>query len=155
MTPSFVRRLPANPTSTTQYRLSLTAEERTRSRHYFETEDGQGLYLRLPRGTLLQHGDLLESETGDLVRIEAKPESVITVTAKTPLNLLRAAYHLGNRHVALEVRETYLRFSPDPVLKAMLEQLGLAVQEEVAPFEPEAGAYGHHANHAQDEHHHA
>lgn len=155
MTPSFVRRLPANPTSTTQYRLSLTAEERTRSRHYFETEDGQGLYLRLPRGTLLQHGDLLESETGDLVRIEAKPESVITVTAKTPLNLLRAAYHLGNRHVALEVRETYLRFSPDPVLKAMLEQLGLAVQEEVAPFEPEAGAYGHHTNHAQDEHHHA
>ena len=155
MTPSFVRRLPFNPTSVTQYRLSLTAEERTRSRHYFETEDGQGLYLRLPRGTMLQHGDLLESETGDLVRIEAKPEPVMTVTAKTPLNLLKAAYHLGNRHVPLEVTETYLRLSPDSVLKAMLEQLGLAVQEEVVPFKPEAGAYGHHAKHSQDGHHHA
>ena len=155
MTPSFVRRLPSNPTLVTQYRLSLTADERTRSCHYFETEDGQGLYLRLPRGTMLQHGDLLESETGALVRIEAKPEPVMTITATTPLNLLKAAYHLGNRHVPLEVTETYLRLSPDSVLKAMLEQLGLAVQEEVVPFKPEAGAYGHHMRHSQEGNHHA
>lgn len=130
--------------------LSLTADERTRSRHYFVTDEGQEVYLRLPRGTVLQHGDLLQSETGDaVVQIIAKPEPVMTVTAKQPLDLLRAAYHLGNRHVALEVTETYLRLLPDPVLQVMLEHMGLTVISETTPFQPEAGAYGHHSHHAE------
>ena len=123
--------------------LSLTAEERTRSRHRFETPEGKALFLRLPRGTVLQDGDLLQSETGDAIAIAAKPEPVLSVTAKNPLDLLRAAYHLGNRHIPLEIASTYLRLSPDPVLKGMLEQLGVEVQEEVLPFQPEIGAYGH------------
>jgi len=123
--------------------LSLTAFERTRTRHRFETPDGQSLFLRLPRGTVLHDGDLLQSEDNVVLRITAKPEPVLTVTSQTNLDLLRASYHLGNRHVPLEVTATYLRLSPDPVLQTMLEQLGLQLTEEVVPFQPEIGAYGH------------
>jgi urease accessory protein len=130
--------------TTVSFTLFLTAEERTRTRHRFETPDGQELYLRLPRGTVLQEGDLLQSEDGKtVIQIAAKPEPVLTVTAQKPVDLLRASYHLGNRHVALEVTLTYLRLSPDSVLQAMLEQLGVEVREEVVPFQPETGAYGH------------
>ena len=126
------------------FTLALTASERTRSRHRLSTADGQVLYLCLPRGTVLRHGDLLQAEKDrSLVRIAAKPEPVLTVTAQTPLLLLRAAYHLGNRHVPLEIAATYLRLSPDPVLRTMLEQLGIDVLEAVLPFQPELGAYGH------------
>lgn len=148
---TLTQRFPADSSQTAQFTLSLTAEERTRSRHYFETDEGQGVYLRLPRGTVLQHGDVLRSEDGHtLVRVIAKPEPVMTVTAQTPLDLLRSAYHLGNRHVPLELTETYLRLSPDPVLKAMLEQMGTQVREQVLPFQPEAGAYAHPHAHAHD-----
>lgn len=141
---NLTQRLPANQDAVVSYTLSLTADERTRSRHRFETQDGQALFLRLPRGTVLRDRDLLQSEYGDtLVRIAAKPEPILTVTAKEPLELLRAAYHLGNRHVALEIAPTYLKLSPDPVLKAMLEHMGMEVKEEVLPFQPETGAYGH------------
>jgi urease accessory protein len=130
--------------ATVSFTLSLTAQERTRTRHRFETPDGQVLYLRLPRGTVLQDGDLLQSEGSDVVmRIAAKPEPVLTVTSQKPVDLLRASYHLGNRHVPLEVSPNYLRLSPDPVLQAMLEQMGVQVQEEVVPFQPETGAYSH------------
>jgi len=111
--------------------LALTAEDRSRSRHYFEAESGQGVYLRLPRGTVLRHGDLLQSEDGTtVVQVIAKPEPVMVVTAQTPLQLLRAAYHLGNRHVPLEVTADYLQCLPDSVLKAMLEHLGLIQKPE-------------------------
>ncbi|MBW4574843.1 MAG: urease accessory protein UreE [Aphanothece sp. CMT-3BRIN-NPC111] len=141
---NFTQCLPANPDAAVSFTLSLTAEERTRSRCRLETPDCQVLYLRLPRGTILRDGDLLRSQTGNVVvRIVAKPEPVLTVKPQTPLALVRASYHLGNRHVPLEIASTYLRLSPDPVLKAMLEQLGLEVLEEVSPFQPETGAYGH------------
>jgi len=142
------QRHPSNPNAVVNFTLALTAEERTRSRYRFETVDGQALYLRLPRGTVLRQGDLLRCETdGSLVRVTAKPEPVLTVTAPTPLDLLRAAYHLGNRHAQIEIAATYLRLSPDPVLQTMLVQLGMEVQETVLPFQPEMGAYGHHHAH--------
>jgi urease accessory protein len=98
----------------------------------------------LPRGTVLRDRDLLQSEDGScLVLVSAKPESVLTARASTALLLMRAAYHLGNRHVALEVADNYLRLSPDSVLQGMLEKMGLEVTEEIAPFQPEMGAYGH------------
>ncbi|MEC4895867.1 MAG: urease accessory protein UreE [Oscillatoria sp. PMC 1051.18] len=125
------------------FTLFLNAEERTRSRYRFQTEDGQVFLLRLPRGTVFQDRDKLISLTGEVVQILAKPEPVLTITAKSPLDLLRAAYHLGNRHVPLEITSTYLRFSPDSVLEAMLLQLGLEVKKEVVPFHPEIGAYSH------------
>jgi len=141
---TLTQRLPANPNAIVSHTISLTAEERTRSNYRFETEEGQVLLLRLPRGIGLRDRDLLQSENGILVRIIAKPEPILTVTAKNPLELLRAAYHLGNRHVALEITPTYLRLSADTVLQAMLEQLGLEVTAETMPFQPEMGAYGHH-----------
>lgn len=126
--------------------LALTAEERTRSRRRYPLAE-QSLAVYLTRGTVLHHGDLLRSHAdGTLVRIVAKPEPVLTATAQTQLDLLRAAYHLGNRHIPLEITPGYLRLSPDPVLQAMLEQLGLQVSESILPFQPEPGAYGHHAS---------
>ncbi|NCJ07217.1 urease accessory protein UreE [Synechococcales cyanobacterium C] len=124
--------------------LALTAEERVRSRHHFTTEAGQVIVLRLPRGMVLQDGDLLATESGETrVRIVAKPEPVLTITAAHPLELLRAAYHLGNRHVSVEVSPTHLRIAPDPVLRDMLSHRGLQLIEEICPFQPEGGAYGH------------
>ncbi|GAB4433784.1 MAG: hypothetical protein OHK0035_18440 [Cyanobacteria bacterium J069] len=123
------------------FTLLLTAEERGRSRHYFESVEGKPCSLQLARGTVLQDGDVLLATSGERVRVMAKPEPVITVAAHTPLELLRAAYHLGNRHVPLEVTETYLRFSPDSVLQDMVEKMGLHVRLEEQPFQPEIGAY--------------
>ena len=141
---TFTKHLPANPDAVVNFSLPMTADDRTRSRHQFETEGGGKLHLSLPRGTVLRDRDLLQSEDGScLVLVTAKPESVLTVRASSPLLLMRAAYHLGNRHVALEVTDNYLRFSPDSVLQGMLEKMGLEVIEEIVPFQPETGAYGH------------
>lgn len=144
------QRLPANKDASVNFTLALTAEERSRSRHRYTTEDGQTVFLRLPRGTVLQDGDILRSQTDSiLVRVSAKPEPVLTITAQMQLDLLRAAYHLGNRHVPLEITATYLRISPDPVLQKMLEQMGMQVKETVSPFQPEIGAYSHSHVHQQ------
>lgn len=145
---TFTQKKPPNPNAAVVSTLSLTAEERTRSRYRLQMEDGQVVFLRLPRGTVLQDGDILVDETtGSLVRITAKPEPVLTVVAKTTIDLLKAAYHLGNRHVPVEITSAYLRLSPDPVLQVMLQQLGVEIKEEISPFQPEAGAYGHHHSH--------
>ena len=144
---TFTQRKPPDPNAVVTLTLPLTAEERTRSRHRFETEDGKVVFLRLPRGTVLQDGDILQDETqSNLIRITAKPEPVLTVFAQTPQLLLRAAYHLGNRHVPVEITINYLRLSTDSVLRTMLEQLGLEIKEEILPFQPEQGAYGNHAH---------
>ncbi|MGL4619112.1 urease accessory protein UreE [Chroococcidiopsis sp.] len=138
-------RLPAINSAVNAFTLVLTAEERKKSRHRFETEEGETVFLRLPRGTVLRDGDMLRTDNGEyLILVKAKSEPVLTVTAATSLDLLRAAYHLGNRHVPLEIGTNYLRLSPDPVLQAMLEHLGVMIVEEDAPFQPEVGAYGHH-----------
>lgn len=114
-----------------------------RSRFLFQSDDGLEIYLNLPRGTTLKDGDWLESDEGKTVKIQAKPEPVLTVTTSESLDLLQAAYHLGNRHVPLEISSTYLRLSPDPVLQDLLEHRGLQVKSETVPFQPESGAYGH------------
>jgi urease accessory protein len=80
------------------------------------------------------------------VRVIAKPEPVVTVTAHDPLSLLRAAYYLGNRHVPVEVEPNYLRFSPDSVIEAMLMPMPVQLCHEILPFFPEAGAYATHAH---------
>ncbi|MEM7556911.1 MAG: urease accessory protein UreE [Cyanobacteria bacterium P01_A01_bin.84] len=138
------RLLAPNPNLTVNLTLSLTAEERTRSRHRFTTEEGLEISLALPRGIVLQHGDILEDENQtNSLRILALPEPVLTVTSHKKIDLIRAAYHLGNRHVPLEINNYYLRLSPDPVLHKMLQELGgLDVNSEIVPFQPEMGAYG-------------
>ena len=129
----------------------------TRQKSRFDTEDSQGrtLGIFLPRGTAVRGGDVLVAEDGSLVKVIATPQPVLVVRTcpdhGTPLDLLRAAYHLGNRHVQLEVQHDHLHLEPDHVLADMLRQMHLIVTEELAPFEPEGGAYsagGHgHAHH--------
>ncbi|TAE52638.1 MAG: urease accessory protein UreE [Nostocales cyanobacterium] len=127
--------------------LPLTAEERTRSRYKFTLDDHE-IFLRLPRGTVLQDGDILTDENDTfLLKIVAKPEPVLTVFASTPSLLLRAAYHLGNRHVPVEITVDYLRLLPDSVLENMLKNMGLEIKAEIVPFQPESGAYGNHHSH--------
>ena len=139
----FKQQLPTNA-DRADFTLSLTAFERSRTRYRFRTDDGQSILLRLSRGVVLKDGDLLQAETGEILRIIAKPESVLTVRATDNLSLLKAAYHLGNRHVSLEITSNYLRLTFDPVLEKMLEKLGLEIEQETAPFQPEIGAYHHH-----------
>lgn len=141
------QRHPPNPDVAVSFTLALTAQERTRSRYRFQMEDGQTVLLHLHRGTVLRDGDLLQADDSSLVRVTAKPEPVLTVSATTQRELLRAAYHLGNRHIPVEITATYLRLSPDSVLQTMLEQLGLEVAEAVLPFQPEVGAYLHSHGH--------
>ncbi|MBR8830080.1 MAG: Urease accessory protein UreE [Chroococcopsis gigantea SAG 12.99] len=141
----FTRRLSslASPTEEILFTLHLTAEERTRSRYCFQSPTYQPLSLQLPRGTILQDGDFLQTESAELIQIKAKPEPVITITAGDPLLLLKAAYHLGNRHVTLEIHPHYLRLTPEPILETMLEKFGVTISREIAPFSPEVGAYHH------------
>ncbi|MFC6671795.1 urease accessory protein UreE [Marinobacterium aestuariivivens] len=128
-----------------------------KSRLRAELTDGREVGLFLPRGLVLRHGDLLGSDEGLVVRIESAPESVSTVRSSDALLLARACYHLGNRHVPLQVEAGWIRYLHDHVLDDMVRGLGLEVTSEEAPFEPEAGAYqsgGHGHHHTQDGHHH-
>ena len=125
--------------------LPLTAEERTVLRGRRSTACGRDVLLQLPRHGPLEPGDQL-SDADASVRVEvvAALEDLLQVQAPTSLDLLAAAYHLGNRHVALELREHALWLHDDPVLRGMLEQRGLSVEFCVRPFDPEGGAYGVH-----------
>ena len=125
----------------------------TRQKSRFDTEDsqGRGLGVFLPRGSVVRGGDVLVAEDGSLVKVIATPQPVLVVRASahgSPFDLLRAAYHLGNRHVALELQPDRLQLEPDHVLADLLRQMHLSVTEELAPFEPEGGAYSAHSAHA-------
>ena len=132
--------------------LSLDAQQRTSLRGHRRSACGRDLLLQLPRGAALQPGERLLSADGAVqVQVQAAPEPVMEVRSSRPLALLQAAYHLGNRHVALEVRPTELRLSDDPVLAHLLEHRGLGVERCREPFLPEGGAYADHHHH---DHHH-
>lgn len=137
--------------------LPLTAEERTRLRGLRRSACGRDLLLQLPRGEALEPGEwLAAAEEAPLVRVEAAAEPLLAVHATDPLDLLRAAYHLGNRHVALEVRAGALRLLEDPVLADLLLRRGLAVERCVEAFLPEGGAYaGGHGHGEADDHPHS
>ena len=123
--------------------LALSADERSRLRGQRRSLCGQELLLQLDRGAPLQPGEWLSGASGEpVVRVMAAPETLLRVRAQTPLELLQAAYHLGNRHVALELRTTELRLLDDPVLADLLGRRGLLVDRLQEPFCPEVGAYG-------------
>jgi urease accessory protein len=128
--------------------LTLPFDQRQRSRLRVRLDGGEEAALFLERGTVLRHGDRLLAADGRVILVQAAPEEVSTVAAGDGVTLARAAYHLGNRHVPLQVGEGWLRYQHDHVLDGMVRALGLAVRVERAPFEPEAGAYGrgHHAH---------
>ncbi|GAB3465487.1 urease accessory protein UreE [Azotobacter salinestris] len=131
--------------------LELTFEARSKSRLRCFTTAGEDVGLFLERGQpALADGDFLQAEDGRLVRVRARPEKLLHVTCTSAFELTRAAYHLGNRHVALQLGDGWLRLLDDYVLKDMLLQLGAQVEAIEAPFQPEQGAYGggHHHSHA-------
>lgn len=134
--------------------LTLPFDDRQRSRQRVTLSSGEPALLGLPRGGVLRGGDLLRLSDGRVVAVVAAPESVSTARSGVPRALLRAAYHLGNRHVPLEIGEGYVRYLHDHVLDAMLRDLGLAVSAEQAPFEPEGGAYASARGGAAHQHHH-
>ncbi|VVD70283.1 Urease accessory protein UreE [Pandoraea iniqua] len=130
--------------------LVLPFDARGKSRLRATLETGEEVAVFLPRGTVLRGGDVLVADDGGLIRVEAAPETVLLVTASTPLALTRAAYHLGNRHTPVEVGDGYLKLESDPVLRDMLLRLDVDVAEALMPFEPEAGAYGGGHKHGHD-----
>jgi urease accessory protein len=122
-------------------RLELPFETRTKSRLRARLASGEEVGLFLPRGTILRGGDRLLAKDGRVVEVVAAPEELLEVRCRDLRELARAAYHLGNRHVAVEVGPEWLRLQADHVLEGMLVGLGCQVQPVTAAFEPEAGAY--------------
>ncbi len=129
---------------------TLTLDWDTRQKSRFDATDsaGRALGVFLPRGAVVRGGDVLVAEDGSLIRVEAAPQAVLRITACTqhgsPFDLTRAAYHLGNRHVPIELQPDHLKIEPDHVLADMLRAMHMTVVAVSEPFEPENGAYGDH-----------
>lgn len=133
--------------------LTLPFELRCRSRLRATLDDGTEVALFLPRGTVLRGGDVLSASDGSTVGVRAADERVSTVRSEAADALLRAAYHLGNRHVPVEIAPGLLRYEHDHVLDDMVRGLGLVVEVELASFEPEGGAYGQPHSHTHGHEH--
>ncbi|SPA24124.1 UREASE ACCESSORY PROTEIN [Cupriavidus taiwanensis] len=131
-------------------KLVLPFADRSKSRLRAVLDNGADAALFLPRGTVLRGGDLLVAEDGSFVEVQAAAESVLEVRAQDPHALMRAAYHLGNRHTPVEIGRDYLRLEYDAVLADMLRRLGVLAERAELPFEPEAGAYGGGHKHGHD-----
>jgi urease accessory protein len=138
--------------------VELDWDVRQKSR--FDCTDSQGRHLGvfLPRGTVVRGGDVLVAEDGSLVKVTAAPQPVLVVTHckehGTAFDLTRAAYHLGNRHVPIELKPDHLKIEPDHVLADMLRAMHLIVHARDAAFEPEGGAYTSHAGHSHGHENH-
>ena len=123
--------------------VTLEHSDRQKSRGLLRLDDGSEAALLLERGSGLRHGDHLLADDGVVVRVQAALEGLSVVTAVDPLELARAAYHLGNRHIAVQIEGLRLAFLHDHVLDDMLRELGFRVGFAAERFEPESGAYGH------------
>ena len=146
--------------------VELDWDVRQKSRVSATDSSGRDLGVFLPRGTVVRGGDVLVAEDGSLVRVVAAPQAVLYITHckdhGTPFDLTRAAYHLGNRHVPIELQPDHLKIEPDHVLADMLRAMHLIVQARDMAFEPEGGAYAtghggghsHHHGHGHDDHGH-
>lgn len=145
--------------------VTLDWDVRQKSRFDAESSEGRRVGVFLPRGTVVRGGDVLVTQDGSLLRVVAAPQAVLKITACTDqhhghahdpaFDLMRAAYHLGNRHVPIELRPDHLKIEPDHVLAEMLRSMHLTVTEVREPFEPEGGAYaaGHGGGHGHDHGH--
>lgn len=135
--------------------LTLSFERRCKSRLRTRLVSGEECGLFLERGTVLRGGDKLLANNGVVVEVIAAPEALMQAASSDALQLARVAYHLGNRHVAVQILPGCLRFGHDHVLGDMVRGLGLPVSEVGAAFEPESGAYGNSGSHAHPHGHSA
>jgi len=144
--------------------VELDWDVRQKSRFEATDSTGRQLGIFLPRGTVARGGDVLVAHDGTLIKVLAAAQSVLKITHcpnhGTPFDLIRAAYHLGNRHVPIELKPDHLKIEPDHVLAEMLQAMHQIVTEVTEPFEPENGAYatgghfgGHHHGHEHDHDH--
>lgn len=138
--------------------IELDWDVRQKSRFAATDSQGRELAIFLPRGQAVRGGDVLVAEDGSMVRVIAAPQKVLKITAcdthGTAFDLMRAAYHLGNRHVPIELQPDHLKIEPDHVLADMLRSMHMTVVEAQLPFEPEGGAYGGHVTNDGHSHHH-
>ena len=138
--------------------VELDWDVRQKSRFAATDSLGRALAIFLPRGQAVRGGDVLVAEDGSMVRAVAAPQKVLKITAcaqhGTPFDLMRAAYHLGNRHVPIELQPDHLKIEPDHVLAELLRSMHMTVVETDLPFEPEGGAYGGHVTNDGHSHHH-
>jgi len=132
-----------------QAQLTLPFDLRQKSRQLARLDSGEEVGLFLPRGTILMDGDLLQANNGMVIIVKAAPEKISVATTQDSLLWARACYHLGNRHVPLQISNLQVAYLHDHVLDEMVKGLGLEVSTTIAPFEPETGAY-----HAHGHHHH-
>jgi urease accessory protein len=132
----------------------LAFEHRQKHRFLATLEGGEDLGVHLPRGTVLADGDVLVTEDGTAVRVRAADEDLSVASTPDPLLLMRVAYHLGNRHVALQIEPGRVSYLHDHVLDDMARRLGAEVTFRRAPFVPEAGAYGNHGHRHAHPHDH-
>tara|TARA_Y100001960_G_C14670359_1_gene825630 strand:+ start:846 stop:1304 length:459 start_codon:yes stop_codon:yes gene_type:complete len=133
--------------------LTLPFDQRQKSRLRVTLDNGKEASLILARGIVLRQGDLLKSTDGQIIKVCAANEKVSTVYGSDSV-LLKACYHLGNRHVPLQIAEGWLRYQRDHVLDDMVRILGLSIQHEETPFEPESGAYMKGSEHQPHIHNH-
>ena len=132
--------------------LLLTWDDHKRGRLRTTTISGRDVGLFLERGKVLQDGELLQAESGEVLRVVSASEPVTTASCEDPLVFARICYHLGNRHVPLQIGAGWVRFQPDYVLEDLVRIYGLKVVHGAAPFEPENGACGEHS-HGHSHHH--
>jgi urease accessory protein len=137
-------------------RVLIDFDRRHRRRILLPTEGGNEVLLDLPQAARLRHGDGLALDTGGVVRVCAKPEPLLEIHAHEEGELVRIAWHLGNRHLPVQLLGDRIRIRADHVIEAMVEGLGGHVDPIEAPFDPEAGAYagGHQHHHDEDGHRH-
>ncbi|MET4579564.1 urease accessory protein UreE [Ottowia thiooxydans] len=140
--------------------VELDWDVRQKSRFSATDSQGRSVAVFLPRGQAVRGGDVLVAEDGSLISVLASPQKVMHITAcaqhGSPFDLMRAAYHLGNRHVPIELQPDHLKIEPDHVLADMLRSMHMTVIEAELPFEPEGGAYGGHVTndgHSHGHHH--
>lgn len=130
--------------------LALDFAARQRSRQRQPLPDGTVLAIALPTGTTLRHGDVLAVDDHPGFVVLAAPQPLLRARTTQPLLLSRAAYHLGNRHCSIQIQPDAVLLERDPVLRDMLQRLGLMVEDVEQPFEPETGAYGGGHKHGHD-----
>lgn len=124
--------------------IELSFDTRQKSRFRATLNNGSDIGADLPRTGILRSGSFIATDLGEILKVEAKAEQLMAVTSSNLFELLKAAYHLGNRHVPLMLTPAALYFEPDHVLAEMVEGLGLQVESVLHPFEPESGAYAQH-----------
>jgi urease accessory protein len=132
--------------------VSLDYARREKNRQRTKLESGESIGIKLKRGTVMRDGDYLRSAAGRVIMVSAAAEAVSTVRIDQPQQLARVAYHLGNRHVWIQVGPTWLRYIADHVLDEMVVGLGCQVILENVAFEPEGGAYQSHGHGRIHEH---